>query len=313
MTGVRRPLARVALAGLVALFVPACGSAPPPAAPKRAQEPVWQDVFDVTPDVYAVVHPQAIKRDPVYGSLWKAVLRIAQAKSEMVGVRALDAAEGCDEIVVGLSRGEAVIVLRGVPANLDAQRMQDASGQPLFRVVNERANVQELAPAGGPTGASMFVLPDRTWVAAIGEAQARARQAFATPFGRPEPKIDRGALASVRLDGEAFLRPRLANRPALGAIMKKADALTISLLPGKEGLVARLDYEDDDASAWGEAKIRAIVAELGRAEPDGPGGRLAWLKEARVSREGRAVVLRTSVPQRLLEELPKARSEQIEW
>src|SRR4051794_31820978 len=63
---------------------------------KRESAPQWQDVFDGTPELYAVVRPQAIKRDAVYGSLFKNVLHMAQARTQMRGVTTLEALEGCE-------------------------------------------------------------------------------------------------------------------------------------------------------------------------------------------------------------------------
>jgi hypothetical protein len=305
--------ARGVVLGLALALVPAtlgCGSGDraPVAVAKREVAPQWQDVFDGTPEVYAVIRPQAIKRDAVYGSLFKSVMQLAQARSAMRGVTTLEALEGAEEIIVGVrkdAQGEdAALVLRGVPASLDAAKMTDASGKPMLRLLDPRARVPEyelVDHRSGTTG-SIFVLPDRTWVGTIGEARGRARQAFAAPFGRPAPKADPEALATVRFDAATFLGgQRFSKNAMLGPLTRKLRALTLALMPGKGGVVATLQYEDEDASAWAEMHAKRVLEELVAARPN-----LAWLKGAKVGHEGNAVQVRVAVPPRLLEELPKA-------
>jgi hypothetical protein len=324
-----RALAACLLLATGVSTLPACGpGGPPPAAAPKERAPAWQDVFDGTPELYAVVRPQALKRDAVYGAFFKTLMRIAQARTEMGGVTALEAAEGCDEIVVGISRkagqvDDAAIVFRGVPASLDPQKMTDSSGHLLFRVVDDRARVPELERLDRKNlaGGSLFVLPDRTWVITVGGARARARQAFAAPFGRPVPRNDREALAAVRLDPNAFLRtPRFEKSGIMGPLLKKLTALTVALRPGKDGALVTLQYEDEDATAWAELQVKRLLEELSRADvpppPERPGPRrpttqpresgprFGWLKDAKVGREGNAVQIKLPIPPRLLEELP---------
>jgi hypothetical protein len=296
-----------------------CGpGAPPERAARRELAPQWQDVFDGTPEIYVVLRPQAIKRDALYGTFFKNVLRVAQARSAMRGATTLEALEGAEEIIVGIRKNEqgedAALVIRGVPANLDPQTMTDAGGRPVLHLRDARASVPEYefhdrqsAGAG-----SVFVLPDRTWVGVIGEARARARQAFAAPFGRPAPKVDAEALAIVRLDASTFLRsPRFTKSPLVGPLTKKLRALSLTLMPGKGGVVARLQYEDEDASAWAEMHVKRVLEELSQREssrgvPGRAGAPLDWLRSARVGHEGNTVVVTVAVPARLLEDLPNA-------
>ncbi|HSO31862.1 MAG TPA: hypothetical protein VLT33_05085, partial [Labilithrix sp.] len=151
---------------------------------------------------------------------------------------------------------------------------------------------------------SVFVLPDRTWVGAIGDARGRARQACAAPFGRPAPKADPQALAVVRFDAAAFLSgPRFSKSAMVGPLTRKLRALTLALMPGKGGVLATLQYEDEDASAWAEMHVKRVIEELAAARPA-----LAWLKDAKVGHEGNGVLVRVAVPARLLEDLPRATS-----
>jgi hypothetical protein len=307
-----KEIARSVLLGAVVLSAGGLGCGPgdrpPETHAKRDTSPQWQDVFDGTPEIYAVIRPQAIKRDAVYGSLFKSVMQMAQARSDMRGVTSLEALEGSEEIVVGVrkdAQGEdAALVLRGVPASLDAAKMTDATGHPILRLMDPRAKVPEyefLDRKSATTG-SVFVLPDRTWVGTIGEARGRARQAFASPFGRPAPKADPAALAMVRFDAATFLSgPRFGKSPVFGPLTRKLRALTLALMPGKGGVVATLQYEDEDASAWAEMHVKRVIEELAAARPN-----LAWLKDAKVGHEGNGVLVRVAVPTRLLEDLPKA-------
>jgi hypothetical protein len=292
-----------------------CGNAEPPAAPRREVGPQWQDIFDGTPDIYVVVRPQAIKRDAVYGALFKNVLRMAQARTPMRGVTTLEALDGCEEIVVGIrkdgdGRGEdAAMIFRGVPASLDAQKMNDAAGHSVLRLMDPRARVPEYEwmDRQSNVNGSVFVLPDRTWVGAIGDARTRARQAYATPFGRPAPKVDADALATVRFETASFLQnPRYARSPVLGPLTRKLRAVTLALKPGKGGVVATLQYETEDASAWAEMHVKRVIEELTSGTPARGAPSLEWLKTAKVGHENNNVVVQVAVPARLLEDLPNA-------
>src|SRR5262249_41418104 len=96
-----------ALAALLSLCVlAACGGETPrPRAHRQENLPTWTDVFEGTPDLYAVVRPQAIKRDGVYGTFWTALLRAAQARGYTRGATMVEAIEGADEILLGLNKG----------------------------------------------------------------------------------------------------------------------------------------------------------------------------------------------------------------
>ena len=298
--------------GVVLASVSSGGCGPgdkgPATAVRREAAPQWQDVFDGTPEVYAVLRPQAFKKDAVYGVFFKTVLRMAQARSEMRGVTSLEALEGCDEIVIGIKKDaqgeDAALVFRGVPASLDAAKMTDATGHPVFRLLDARAKVPEYEwiDRQSTEKGSVFVLPDRTWVGAVGDARTRARQAFASPFGRPAPRSDPQALATVRFDAATFLEsPRFQKSSVVGPLTRKLRALTLALMPGKGGLVATLQYEDEDASAWAEMHVKRVIEELSKSRPT-----LAWLHDAKVGHEGNAVNVMVAIPARLLEDLPKA-------
>jgi len=302
-----------------AALVTSCGPGEEPRAARRELAPQWQDVFDGTPELYVVVRPQRIKRDAIYGTFFKNVLRMAQAKTPMRGATTLEALEGCEEIIVGIRRDgtgeDSALVFRGVPASLDPQKMTDAAGHPVLRLVDARAKVPEYqwVDRQSTSQGSLFILPDRTWVGALGEARARARQAFASPFGRPVPKIDPEALASVRLDAATFLQSaRFSNSQMIGPLTRKLNAVTLALKPGKGGVVATLQYANEDSSAWAETHAKRILEEIAKQEPSATGQprrgapALDWLKTAKVGHEGNALTVQLAIPARLLEDLPNA-------
>lgn len=280
------------------------GDKPPPAAPKKEATAQWQDVFDSLPDIYVVVRPQAIKRDPVYGAFWKTIVRVAESRHMINGPSTLEAAEGSEEIIIGVNAGlDAAIILRGVPASLDPQKVADAHGRPLFRLVNDKSKVAEyqLVDRQNAEPGAVFILPDRTWVGAFGDARQRARTAFATPFGRPAPKIDAEALAVLRF-GQSFVQqPRYVKSPVWSAFTKHLNSVTLALKPNKGGALIALQYEDQDSAAYAEMQAKQMVMELAKDEK-----RFGWLKDAKVAYEGNTVNVKLAVPPRLLEELPNA-------
>jgi hypothetical protein len=290
---------------VLAIATPACGpDAPPPPPPKKETGAHWPDVFDGTPDIFVVIRPQAIKRDAVYGTFWKNLIRVAQSKNFAGGASMLEAAEGAEEIIVGINRGlDAALVLRGVPANLDPVKMNDPAGHPVFRLADEKAKVHEyqIVDRRDADPGSVFVLQDRTWVGAIGDARVRARQAFASPMGRPSPKVAEDALAFVRFGQPVVTSAFFQKHPTYGAFTKKLLSVTFTLKPGKGGVVLSLLYDDQDAAAWSEMHAKQLVQELAKEEK-----RYGWLKDAKVAYEGNALVVKVAVPPRLLEELPNA-------
>lgn len=296
------------IAALLFVGAASCGGSTQPPAPSAQERAVacWADVFEGTPDLYAVLRPQAMKRDGLYGELLKALVRAARARGVAHGDTMVRAAEGAEEIIVGLSEGsDAALVLRGVPASLDPKKITDAEGHALFRPMNDRAEVieYELLDRRYAGAGALFVLPDRTWIGALGDARARARQVFEVPVRRPAPEVDPEALAVVRVSGR--LVHALDRHPLFGVLSKKLTTAVFALRPGKGGLVIGLTYADADRAAWGEMQAKRVVEELAK-EGGGPSERRAWLKRAEVTYEGNTVFVRVPIPPRLLEELPNA-------
>ncbi|MGH7297183.1 MAG: hypothetical protein ACRELB_19750, partial [Polyangiaceae bacterium] len=237
--------------------------------------------------------------------------------SKVVGAtRALEAMSDAEELVVGMrpdtidGPGELVLVARGVRADVDPATLVDDEGHTLWspgppgRV---RELVRDRDEHGHPVGASLFELPGRTWVIAQGPARARARQAFAHPFGRPAMELDPQAVAVVRFDGPSLVKriPALQDLGRLASVGHRLRSVTLALLPGAEHtVVATLAYAADDAAAAAEVTLREVVGAVARTHPPG----LAWLGSARVDRPPKTVVVTAPLPGRLVEALLNARS-----
>ena len=307
-----------ALRSTLFVALAACAPAPPP--PNSADNfdrstAHWEDAFDRVPEVLLLVRPQALRRDATYGPLLKTVSKLAAARSPAgTGARAVEAFESADEVIVGIrerARDDVLVVLRGVRPDIDPEKLADERGLALWHPAKERARVPELVQgASASASASLFVLPQRTWVVAIGEARARAREAFANPFGRPPPTRDDHALILVRLDGDGLVQwvPRLRARGGpLEAIGRKLNWVTFALHPGGEGVLATFAYADEDAAAWAESTVKQVVEAYGR----GTNPRLAWLSTAKLERENRVLKVRVALPARLIEELPNAQPAEL--
>lgn len=291
------------------------------AAPRRAIEPSWEALFAPMPELCIVLRPRAIARDPVYGTFFKNLLRLARAESRLGDDVALRATEEAEEIVVGLGgartdpRNDAVAVLRGVPADLDPERITDARGEPLLRRIDgpslarEYDVVRSVDVSPDDVSASVFVLQDRTWVVALGRARTRAHELFASPRRARKPDLEPDALAALRIDAATFVRRhRLDESATFGPIARKVVDGTVALDPAKAGARIVLRYEDDAASASAESYARALLAELTKHASNGEADaqRFRWLEGARIAREKQSLIVRFDLPARLLDELPRA-------
>jgi hypothetical protein len=82
--------------------------------------------------------------------------------------------------------------------------------------------------------------------------------------------------------------------------------VTLGLLPGKGGVVAQLQYETEDASAWAEMHAKRVLDEIAHQAPRPGHASPDWLKTATVTHDGNTVIVKLAVPPRLLEDLPNA-------
>ena len=298
----------VALAVMLAAACSGKNQAIPPPAFDRSQ-PHWEDAFDRVPDILVIAHPREMARDAVYGPLLKNLSRMVAARApHTAGTRAAEVFESSEEVVFGLrERGaeDAIIVFRGVRADFDARKLVDENGRQMWGDMATRQNNAAIELVrDGVSPASLFLLPQRTWVVAVGAgARERARDAFAHPFHRPAPAKDNRALFLVRLDGPSLVRgvPRLRSRGgALEPVGRRLESLTLALRPGNEGVVATFAYSEEGAAAFAESVLKQTAEALDREGSD----TLKWLGQTKVDREASTVVARVSLPARLLADLP---------
>jgi hypothetical protein len=258
----------------------------------------------------------------------KSVSRVIAARApQTAGTRAIEVFESCDEVVFGLGqRGtdDALVVLRGVRADLEPVKLLDDKGGPMWSTIAQprgKAMEYERTGAGAAPGVvdqagqrqdppSLFVLPLRTWVIAMGPARERARDAFLHPLDRPAPVRDDAALFFVRLDGPSLVAgvPRLrAKGGALEPIGRRLEWVTLALRPGSEGLVVTFQYAEDGAAAIAESLLRQVVDAVGAEGTE----KTKWLGAAKITREAGTVVARLSLPPRLLEDLPTVSASEL--
>jgi hypothetical protein len=253
-----------------------------------------------------VVRPRAMKRDSVFGAWFGALMRVAESVEVSRGHGVFDAVESADEILIGLSRGaDAAIVIRGVSASIDPERMEDASGRPLFRpaLALEPVRKYEVLDRTRLPDGALYVLPERVWLGTVGRATAHADAIFARAERGSEsvPDLEPKALAALRIRGAVArgLVPSL-----LAPSLQNVVHATASLWPGRAGMRIDLDYKDPTVAMQGEVSIRETLSKLAELSPA-----TAWLKTAMVSREGRRVTVTSLLPQTLLDELPRATGE----
>jgi hypothetical protein len=305
--------ARVAIA-LGALVLAACGGKEPQAPAIDRMEPHWEAAFDRSPDILVLVHPNALTRDPMYGPLLKSVSKIVAARApQTAGTRAIEVFESSDEVIFGLRKrqtNDALVVLRGVRADVEPVKLVDDKGAPMWgELPNRRGKFMEYERKQ-PAEASLFALPLRTWVIATGDARGRARDAFEHPFERPSPAKDDAALFLVRLDGPALVAgvPRLrAKGGALEPIGSHLVAVTAALRPGSEGLVVTFLYDEGAAAALAEQVLKQVASALASEGSE----KTKWLGDAKVSREATTITARVTLPQRLIEELPQVTAAEL--
>jgi hypothetical protein len=269
--------------------------------------PRVEDAFDGEPEVLVVVRPKKLSRDPLYGPLLRRASELAAdraAVASAVGTTALAALQRADEVLFGLYEprsGDAVVAVRGVPADVEAARVVDTSGRAIWAHVRDLpGGVEELGAADPAVEASLFVLPRRAWIIAAGPAVARVRRAYLDGARAHDAHLgafDPDALASARLRPDALirLRPQLASGP-LAPVTRDLETATLSLEPGPEGQVgeiaARFVYGDAPFASDAEASFRDVVGAFVRAyEAQAP-----WLHAVTVAHEDRAVTLRGHIP-----------------
>jgi hypothetical protein len=255
-------------------------------------------------------------------------IELAHEQRATSGTLVLDAIEDTDEVIVELgdwsesedpSERELVLVLHGVPADLDPARLIDSDGHPLWSP-GPNGPVAELIHERDPDGranpASLFELPDRTWLVVSDAARARARNAFLRPRGTPPPSFAPDSLLSIRVDGPSLAShvPLLQSSGPLSGIGRDLRSVTLDLLtpvaaPGapsehevRRDMRAILAYPTGRAAQDAGDALGPMLAVVGRLKPTG----LAWLAGTAVQVSGTSVMLSQTVPTDLLAEALQA-------
>jgi hypothetical protein len=320
--------AHLALVSSFALGAVACGSRPLRAtiAHPRVENPSVQDpsvaaARTVTVDdllshpaeVTVTLHPPALERDAVYGPLLQraSAMAAAYAGPRTVGTTALAAFERTDEVVVASNdaTAEAVVVLHGVPGDLDAGRVVDEHGNPIWRPVigDVSPRVVEYEPAIA-ADAALFVLPQRIWIIATGDAKARTREALLGPISASSLAGEDATLAVLSIRGSALVRRDARLRDgALAPLGRALLRASFELAPGAEGVIdARFVYADPAAAHASEETARDVVAAFRRRLQSLNPPPLSWLAAAGVECSAATVTVRAPIPKSWLEALAHA-------
>jgi hypothetical protein len=326
---------------IIAVTVWGCGrtTTPRPTTPGLVAEPHWENLFTPPPELLLVVRPRALRSDAIYGPLLRRVLQLARQQRKIVAADSLlQTMEDADEVLVGvrdLANVDFVVVVRGVPAEIDPGNLVDDKGRLLWTATSG-GPVRELASAATPgredaagegsvpldkeiVEASLFELPARTWVIASGDARARARMSFSHPTLRAVAAVtsptratsatslegagaDPQAVALVRLSGPALVRRARALRPPglLAAVGHELASVTVALSAGSDALLrATLSYTSERSVLPAEATLRETASALSGAKPQ----TFAWLQAVHTRTSSCCVVLETPLPPGLLDAL----------
>ena len=324
------------LVSIVAVTVWGCGrgTTPGPATPGSIAEPHWESLLTPPPELLLVVRPRALRSDAIYGPLLRRVLQLARQQRKIVTADSLlQTIEDADEVLVGvrdLASVDFVVVVRGVPAEIDPANLVDDKGRLLWAATSG-GPVRELASAANQgrndtagegsapldkeiVEASLFELPARTWVIASGDARARARMSFSHPTqgaavaaatsvtSQDGAGADPQAVAVVRLSGPALVRRVQALRPPglLAAVGHELASVTVALSAGSDAVLrATLSYTSERSVLPAEATLRETVSALSGAKPQ----TFAWLQAVQTRASSCCVVLETPLPRGLMDAL----------
>ncbi len=326
--------------------IPACEPVPtaPPPRIERPREPHWEPLFNPPPDLVLVVRPQAVLGDEAYGPVLRRAFDVARQQSRLVAAAGpLQVLEDAEEVLIaardhrGRDEADLVVVLRGVGAAIDPLHVTDDVGHPMWIVAPNRPapDVRELWRAPADAGAdrspepdaqdssdtSLFELPGRTWVIAVGDARSRAREVFVRGDVGPAPSgsgDDAAVLAELRMRGSSLVaRVRALEPPALLSPIGRSLAMLTVALPAKGGALihATLSYSDDAAvSPAGDTLRQALDALAGasgaKETPGGDAGspagasqasrgNYAWLRGAKVVAAPRSLEVTVPLPPRV--------------
>ena len=282
------------------------------AAPATAakQDLGWYEAsIDETHDFVVTLRPHALAVDPTYGPIFRRATQLAATRVRaLVGSTTLEAFEGADDVVVAVRDAratDAVIVVGGVPSEIDPAKLVDTDGRPLWRELHDgsaraderTSHVLEFLPKEPDARARLFVLPGRTWVIGVGEGAFRVAAALShASVVRPYLPDARPPIV-VHLRGEILELIRARTQHALAPISDRLLGVTVALTAGGEGQVlATFTYADDRAATRAEARGREVINAL--AEKMAP--RLDFMKMAEIKRFRSTIELRAKLPPALL-------------
>jgi hypothetical protein len=316
---------------LAILVLAACSRTPAaarPAAPASVARPlVLDDLLAGPADLTLTLRPPAIVRDRVYGPLLRraSALAAAYAGPRTVGTTALVALERTEEVLAALGgAGQALVLMRGVPADLDVTQVVDEGGRALWKTAqgDVRQTFVEYESANGAetSQTALFVLPQRTWIVVAGDARGRTREMLIRAAEAPSFAPADVSLAELSIRGGALVRrdERLRDG-ALAPLGRSLVRASVALTPGALGiLVATLSYSDSAAAGGAEETARAVVAAFRRrleqldssgtnaASPPKAPPPLSWLAAAGVERAGSEVHVRAPIPKAWLDAIAQA-------
>lgn len=301
---------------VAALTAAACGGrAATPRAPSMTlarDDATWLgDVIDTTRDPTLILRPNLLARDPVYGPLVRKATRMAAAESKALpfGRSALEALEQADEVRIAV-RGtrplDAVIVVSGVPAGVDVEKLVDDTGARPWTDATRTPNgllqlaSREVDEAGAPASV-LYVVGDRTWVCAVGRAIERVDERLVRRGTRPRPPPlrpeEHEGLLAIHLRGEPLERLRNLSRSGLRPLAEHLDEVDLVLGQGSEGtLLVRFSYDAPGSAEAASAHTEKLLAVL----PKTISPNLQFLAQAGVKRAGRTVEVKATLPRDLL-------------
>ncbi len=293
-----RPLAAGLVFGLLA-----CAHKPPPVAPDMAQ-PVtsaWFDeVADSKRDAVLRVHTSILLKDSVYAPLVRELFRAMTEQALHAGTDMTSALEKADEIDVVVEDGsDPVLLLRGVPANLDPTNMAGLDGSTQWRVSKTHvpnAEVFDFVPESG----ALYVLMDRTWIVTAGLSQQRVQTALMHAVGRPvSPDVTMDVPVSLRVPGATMERIAIKRGVrALKPIFLELEEARVELHVSKtkdsreDEVVAEFRYAGIKQAEHAEEMLAEAIGAFGRRG----GRRWEWLKEATIERKEQHITVRARLP-----------------
>ena len=286
------------------------GGARAPARPAAAGagERLREEFLEPNPDLVVVIRPQAVRGDPIYGPLVRRALSLARARNPLAApsgaYEAMDEADEVDLVARDLAQerlAELAIVIHGVRASVDPARLVDEHGAALWvpGPSGTQPDVHEFVRPPGADGqtpdASLFELPERTWVFATGPARARARSAFAGAWRAAPVEVCGNLPVALQISGRALAAHIQALRPPglLAPLARKLRSVTVTpSLDDSSTVQAVFTYDDAGAVAPAGATAKEALAALSTANSTDYG----WLAASSVETSACCVVVTTPLP-----------------